>query len=470
MGPPNEEGQLAIFSHIAFAHNASGKLVAASELFQLEPAEHTCVACGRALELHCARKGVAYFSHRELNECFGGAAEGLRAAAVQILRSEGGIAAPSLKALARKKRGRKESKAALPTDWQAWGGGEPHTHVDGVPVDFVAETLAGRLAIQIALQGEPDPSLRERLRGLPMPVLEVVLKKPAGIRTFADLRFAVVEGGENKRWLAHPALEMELTPLERQLGWEPSPVPLDGHPAARARLTVPAPSRRKAAMQDFAECTVFHQLPTYRKIEIIEARLGQKQANWPTATAISVRGGETFGCDVQVWEGDAFSHFVLNPKLPERVITSEAVLHWLASRYEMQPPFTNAEKVAVYDYLSELVHLGYLSSLGGQRYQVLRRLPAGTKDAAHWVPQATLSVSALRQASLHLQVPIPLPQVERLLDFFDNGHPAESVESFVVSLAYRLHTAPKVALELLLRTGVVARSEGRRGGPTGELF
>lgn len=459
-----------MFAHIAFARNASGTLVAASELFQLEPAEHTCVSCGGALELHYARKGAAYFSHRERDECFAGAAEGLRAAAIQLLSSEGGIASPSLKALARKKRGRKESKAAVPTDWQAWGSGEPHTHVEGVPVDFVAETLAGRLAIQIALQGEPDPSLRERLRELHIPVLEVVLKKPAGIRTFAELRIALVDGGENKRWLTHPALEMELTPLERKLGWEPSPVPLDGHQAVRARLTVPAPSRRKGALQDFAECTVFHQLPTHRKIEVLEARLGQKRANWPPATAIAVRGAETFGCDCQVWEADAFSHFVHNPKLPGRVITSETVLHWLASRYEVQPPFTNAEKVAVYDYLSELVELGYLSSLGGQRYQVLRRLPAGTKDSAQWAPHAMLTVSALRQASLSLHLPIPLTQVERLLELFDDGHPAESVESFVVALAYRLHTAPKVALELLLRTGVVARADGHRGAETGELF
>lgn len=459
-----------MFAHIAFARNASGRLVAAAELFQLEPAEHTCVACGGALELHYARKGVAYFVHRERPECFAGAAEGLRAAAVQLLHSEGGIASPSLKALARQKRGRKESKAPVPTDWQAWGSGDPHTLVDGVPVDFVAETLAGRLAIHVALQGEPAPSSRERLRDLPIPVLEVVLKKPAGLRTFAALRSVLVESGENKRWLAHPALAMELTPLERRLGWEPSPVPLEGHPAARARLTVPAPSRRKAALQDFAECTVYHQLPTHRKIEVLESRLGQKQANWPAATAIAVRGAETFGCDVQVWEADAFSHFVHNPKLHERVITSETVLHWLASRYEMQPPFTNAEKVAVYDYLSELVHLGYLSSLGGQRYQVLKRLSAGAKDSATWVPHAALSVSALRQASLHLQLQIPLTQVERLLDLFDDGHPAESVESFVSALAYRLHTTPKVALEFLLRTGVVVRSGGHRGDQSGELF
>lgn len=465
---------MSVFAHIAFARcSSTGALVAASELFQMEQAEHVCVACGGLLSLHYARKGVAHFQHQTRSDCLFGAGEGLRAAAVALIAREKTICTPSLRALARKQPRTKAAKAAakpIPVEHEVWSEGWPNIDCDGVRLDYLAETLAGKLGVHISLQGEPARSIREQMRDLPFPVLEVVLRKPDTLRTFAALHAAVIDGAENKRWLSHPALEMELTPLERQLGWAPSPVPLDGAPAARARLTVKVPPRGKAVLEDFAENDVFRQLPTHRKIEVLERRMGRKQANWPAAADFSVTGGASFGVDVQIWQVDVFTRFVSSPKLRERRFNTDQVAAYLAGRYEVTPPFPNADRVAIYKYMVELVQLGYLADLRAQRYEVLRVTPARAKGKLIWQDRAQLAVSTLRHEAAVAGLRLPLDEFQRLLEAFDECHPAESVESFVAGLAYRLHAPPVAIVSFLKNAGLAILAEDARHDTTGELF
>ncbi|KWU26362.1 hypothetical protein [Burkholderia cenocepacia] len=461
---------MSVFAHIAFARRReTGAVVAASELFQLEPEEYLCVACGEAVSLHYGRKGLVHFEHNARRDCAFGAAEGLRAAAIALIAREKTLCTPSLKDLARKKVRAKAAKPPL-VGQEVWAEGEANARLEGVLFDYLAETLAGRLGVHVALQGEPSRSARAQLGDMPFPVLEIVLRKPETLRTFALLRAAVVEGVENKRWLSHPALEVEMTPLERQLGWEPSPVLLDGAPASRARLAVKVQPRGKAVLEDFADCDVFRQLPTHRKIEMLERRLAKKQVNWPAAVDVAVTGGDAFGVSQQVWQADVFSKFVHNAGPRQRRFTSDQVSAWLSRRYDVEPPFPNADRVAIYRYMLELVRLGFLADLRAQRYEVLRAPSPGAKGALVWVEHPHLSVSTLRCEAAAANLRLPLDQVERLLDAFDDVHPAEPVDSFVTGLAWRLNAPPATIIGFLRAAGVVLLAEEQRHSPAGDLF
>jgi hypothetical protein len=459
---------MALYAHIAFARSESGELVAAQELFQLAPALFTCVACKASVELRFARKGHPFFAHADGKDCPLGAHYAVRAAAIQLLQRIRSIQTPSLKHLARQNpRGKKGS---IPPVSEEWDTGIPDATVEGLTVDFLAETLAGRLGIQVSLPGLTDPGRRERLRGLAFPVLEIALSKPTAIQSFADLKTAVIESVDNKSWLSHPALEPELTPLERQLGWEAEPVPLDGAAAIRARTSVAlTPAQRKGAA-DIAECAIFRQLPVTRKIESLERRIGAPQAKWPDTMDIPVKGDKAFGVDHQLWQADTFDKFVRNAGLrhQSRTFSSAQVLHWLSRRYELQPPFPNAEKVSIYYYLEALTSKGFLRVIKGQTYHVITAVSTRRGATLQWVPFATLSVSTLVTASKDCGLRFPLEEVERMLESFDEGHPAEDVDTFVATLAFKLRAPPRSVLDFLRRARLIlTENESQPSSDTG---
>jgi hypothetical protein len=459
---------MALYAHIAFAQSESGELIAAQELFQLTPAGFTCVACKNPVELRFARKGQPFFSHTDGKDCPLGAHHAIRAAAIQLLERTRSIQTPSLKHLARQTP--RAKKTDIPAVSEEWDTGIPNAVVDGLTVDFIAETLAGRLGIQVSLPGLTDPGRRERLRGLGFPVLEVALAKPTAIQSFADLRAAVIESVDNKRWLSHPALEPELTPLERQLGWEAEPVPLEGSPAFRARTSVAlTPAQRKGAA-DIAECAIFRQLPVTRKIESLERRIGAPQAKWPDVVDITVKGDKSFGVDHQLWQADTFDKFVRNAGLrhQSRTFSSAQVLHWLSQRYELQPPFPNAEKVSIYYYLEALASKGFLRVIKGQIYHVISAASTRRGATPQWVPFARLSVSTLVSASKDCGLRFPLEEVERMLESFDEGHPAEDVDTFVATLAFKLRAPPRSVLDFLRRARLIlTENESQPSSDTG---
>lgn len=459
---------MAVFAHIAFARNASGNLVDAHEEFPLVAGQYVCVGCGGALDLHYARKGAVHFAHNAQPDCELGPQQAVHAAALEVLRRSGIIYTPALTPA--RKRSAKSKKAPsnhvakkLGPPQEQWdpADAEANVVVDGVALDFVAETLAGRLGVQISVLGLEQPFALDGTQNLTFPVLQIRLAKPTSFTTFQKVKEAVVDDVENKRWLAHPVRNIASapTPLERRLGWDAAPVPLDGSPSTAARLSVVVPGRDKKADAEIAESNVYRQLPISRKYELIERRMGSTQFAWPPAVHVEVRGGHSFGFDESLWEADTFSRFVQAPGAKNRVFTLQNVLHFLASRYELTPPFTNAESVAIWDYLDELCASGFLVHLGRQRFKPLQGLPAGAKGQATWLMNATLRPRVLREEAYASGLRLSDAQSQNLLDLFNgDGRPSKSVEHFVQVMAQRVKQPLSVVLNFLVRIGVVVRA------------
>src|SRR5262249_46077593 len=72
-----------------------------------------------------------------------------------------------------------------------------------------------------------------------------------------------------------------------------------------------------------------------------------------------------------------------------------------------------------------------------------------------WNPQGCLTVSALRVCSERVRLDIPVNQVQRLLEYFEDGHPALPVVAVVQDLMVRLHAPARTIVSLLREAGLI---------------
>jgi hypothetical protein len=149
---------MASGSHMAFARNRAGQVVAANDLPSVGPAIFHCAACGSKVTLCHQNASQAYFRHARPVACEQGALRALHAAALQLLAESRFVAAPALT-----QHGNGHGKRRM---IEEWGEASVCTQVDGIPVDLFAETLAGSLIIQIAVKSLCNATTRSTIRAL----------------------------------------------------------------------------------------------------------------------------------------------------------------------------------------------------------------------------------------------------------------------------------------------------------------
>jgi len=434
---------MASSSPMAFAINAAGQVVAASDLPSLGPAVFHCAGCGGEVTLCSPSASRAYFRHARPARCEHGALRALHAAALQLLVNSRFVEAPPL---TQNVNGQGKRRML-----EEWGSDVSlRIQVDGVAVDLYAETLAGPLIIQIAIRSLYDPTTRPSVKALGYAALEISIPKPTAITTIRKLREIVLRGVTNKVWLCHPAIAScetkarnERRPVEMALFGEVE------KPPAKLSMPVAAPW---VSVGELASDAAYRNISTADKIRVLERQLGSPCDRWPDAVNIDVVGKESFGCDSRIWQADVFGKFVL-PAIQHGSNTRDfpmlAVLGWLYMRYVTTPTFENAEKVAVHRYLRELTTQGYLMDLPDQQFRVLPGPQPDGLSTLQWNPEACLSVSALRVCSERVRLDIPANQVQRLLEYFEDGHPAVPVLAFVQDLMVRLRAPARTIVALL---------------------
>ncbi|MEM5331362.1 hypothetical protein VSR34_33025 [Paraburkholderia sp. JHI2823] len=207
---PIPKGHLMALSlHMAFARNAAGQVVAASDLPSIGQAGFLCVGCGGELTLYRPNNSQASFKHARPVACELGALRALHAAALQLLVESRFVETPPLTPSGNRDGGRRMI--------EEWGGEvSVCTRVDGVPVDLYAETLAGPLIIQVAIKPLYDATTRPIVRALGYAALEISIPQPDEVLSVGDLREVVLHGLKNKIWLWHPATGNRLAQPERR--------------------------------------------------------------------------------------------------------------------------------------------------------------------------------------------------------------------------------------------------------------
>ncbi|SDR61920.1 hypothetical protein [Paraburkholderia tuberum] len=440
---------MAFSSHMAFARNRAGQLVAANDLPSVGPAIFYCAGCGGEVTLCRQDASQADFRHVRPAACELGAQRALHAAAVQLLAESRFVVAPALT-----QKGTGHCKRHM---IEEWGLASVRTTVDGIPVDFFAETLAGPMIIQIAIKSLYNASTRSTIRALGYAALEISIPKPGEVLGIGDLREVVLHGLTNKVWLWHPAIgnrERHAQPKRR-----PAEVALLFGEVEKpaAKLSVPVAVTPWVQAGGLAADAAYRQLPVAEKIRALEQQLGEPCARWPDAVDVDVTGKGSFCVDPRVWQADIFGKFVRPAAegASTRDFTMLTVLGWLDMRYRIVPAFEDAEKVAVHQYLLALTAQGYLAELPDQQFRVVPEPRPNGLSTLRWNPDARLSVSGLRVCSERVRLEIPVNQVQRLLEYFEDGHPAVSVATFVQDLMLRLHAPERTVVALLREADLV---------------
>ncbi|MBC8737062.1 hypothetical protein F6X40_09600 [Paraburkholderia sp. UCT31] len=454
---------MATAAHIRFAKDESGRITAANDTFAVTRSAFHCLACNEPLVLRRGRGNAGpYFIHAQAAECRLGPQLALRAAALTVLTDSRFIKTPSLP---RVSAGASQRRPPTGCALEQWAVSVADHVVEQVPVDFVAETLAGQLIIQISIPGLLDTQIRDKIRALELPALEVVLAKPATIHGMADLKELLLHSITNKRWLFHPAMSDGRALLEKKLNW-PAPQRTAALRQTAASATKHIGPSTWSPAHVFADNALYCQLVLGDKIEYLEAKMGMRCDRWPDYVDVSVKGERSFGCDRRVWQADVFSRFVLRTE----AFTAAMVVDWLAERYPGERPFPNSDKVAVYYYLQELVDREFIAQGRAQAYRVTHQNPLDTLASFAWNSTCRLSASQLRSLSARAGLRIPIDFVQELLDSFNDVHPAGTVESFVKMLAYRLHAPPRCVLTLLCDAQLVVENRNVQTVAQASLF
>ncbi|SIT52225.1 hypothetical protein BN2476_2190001 [Paraburkholderia piptadeniae] len=267
----------------------------------------------------------------------------------------------------------------------------------------------------------------------------------------------MLRGLTNKIWLWHPAIsnrtlhvQPERRPVEMALFGEVEKAPM--------KLSIPVPVTPWVDAGWLATDAAYRQMSVTDKIRFLERQLGLPCDRWPDAVDIDVVGKASFGRDPRIWQADVFGKFV-RPGTQRgtscRDFSMLTVLRWLDMRYTVAPTFEDAEKVAVRQYLRELTAQGYLMELPDQHFRVLPAPHPEGLSRLRWNPQGRLTVSALRVCSERVRLDIPANQVQRLLEYFEDGHPALPVVAFVQDLMVRLHAPARTIVALLREAGLI---------------
>lgn len=436
---------MALGSHMAFARNSAGQVVAASDLPSVGPEIFKCAGCDSEVRLSRPPRSHAYFRHVGSEACELGALRAVHAAAVDLLLESRFVEAPPLTL-----NGNGHNKRRMIEEW----GSEASacTNVDGARVDFFAETLAGPLIIQIAVKSLYDATTRPGVRALRYAALEISIPKPEAIRSLGDLRDVVLRGITNKIWLWHPAIGNRAhKPLPERRHAEMALLFGEVEKPA-AKLSMPVAATPWVDAGGLATDAVYRQIPVAEKIRLVERQLGEPCDRWPDVVNIDVAGKDSFGVDPRLWQADLFGRFVHPASQGGTVPDFSALtaLGWLYLRYTISPVFEDAEKVAVHQYLRALTAQGYLMDLPGDHFRALAEPHPHELATLRWNPDACLTVSALRVCSERVRLEIPASQVQRLLEYFDEGRPGLPVSVFVQDLMFRLH-APARSIIALLR-------------------
>jgi hypothetical protein len=334
-----------------------------------------------------------------------------------------------------------------------WATSASDVTVAQVPVDFLADTQIGQLALRLSIPGLGASESTGTVPLPEVPLLQVNLPAPELVHGFADLRQALLHDVATKSWLAPPAVK---TPSEVANLEVPSAVEESGDSAESSGSR---PWHRAIA---FADSAIYRQLTPSQQLEVLERLMDLPRQTWPPEVDIELDNEDVFGIDRRIWQADVFARFIhaATPRARDSDFSADSVLRWVEARYPTTPSFPGAALFAVKTYLSELIArglLGYRDIRAGM-YVVLRRA-TDEQEPLIWAMHPSLSASQLRVLANQVGMHIPVGMVQVLLDSFDNSHPVGTVSEFVSTISRLLYAPPRLVKALLLDAGLVLEVE-----------
>lgn len=349
-----------------------GRLFAAGDVANGLSCGCLCPGCGAKLIAKHPKEKLSHFAHYAEEACSTGYETALHLAAKQALLQRRELYVPSIAARQWLHDGgtglAAEAIKIIPPKLVALDSVEAESRdYEGVIPDIVATHKGKLLFIEVAVTHFVDSAKREKLRRIGVPTLEIDLSSCRELPTLDEIEDLVVRENANRVWLVNPREHA----LQRQVDAE-----------AQRRLEERVIRKAKSKLLMWSEHERYMKLPDDEKLRIEVAGTGLPFTDVSPYIGKRVRGARSFGVKPAVWQAAFFRMYVCDEKT--WCFDVNDVTHWLANHLTLTPPFPNAEKVAVWDYLVHLAERGLLKRYGGQVFAVIEDKAAS--DAPETVP------------------------------------------------------------------------------------
>lgn len=329
-----------------------------------------CPGCGAKLIAKHPKAKLAHFAHYAEEACSTGYETALHLAAKQALWQRRELYVPSIAARQWLHDGGTgldaEAVKIIPAKLVTLDSVEEEGRdYEGVIPDIVATHKGKLLFVEIAVTHFVDSTKLERLRRIGVPTLEIDLSRCPELPSLDEIEDLVVRESTNRVWLVNPRENS----LKRQAEAE-----------AQRRLEERVIRKVKSGLLMWSEHERYMKLPDDEKLRIEVGGTGLSFTDVSPYIGRQVRGGRSFGVKPEVWQAAFFRMYVCDEKT--WCFDVSEVTHWLGNHLALTPPFPNAEKVAVWDYLTHLVEIGLLKRVARQTFVVIEdKAPSGAPKA-----------------------------------------------------------------------------------------
>jgi len=337
-----------------------GLLLAPSEVPNGLACGCSCPGCGAQLIAKHPREKIAHFAHHSTEACLAGYETALHLAAKKVLLQRREVVVPGISAqssLYDRETGAEVtvSKTIASKNVTLDSVEEESREFEGIVPDIIATFNGKLLFIEIAVTHFVDDAKLEKLQQIGIPAFEIDLSYGPELPTLAEIEQIVIRETINRNWLFNPRKEA----LQRVVD-EKAQQDL----AERVARTLES----RALLQEQHE--LYLKLPDKEKLRIEVASTGLPFSALRSFVGKQVRGARSFGVSSHVWQ-TALYHRFIHGKQGHNVDVEE-VCSWLSKHLTLCPPFPNAEKVAVWDFLTSLATLGMLRRDRGQTFYVYK--------------------------------------------------------------------------------------------------
>ncbi len=239
--------------------------------------------------------------------------------------------------------------------------------------DIVAIESGNEILIEIAVTHFVDEAKQELIRKRGSRTIEIDASSLRGNLNFSALEALLFGEPRKSTWLYHPEIESayqecltneianrQQEELAKQLG-------------KLAKET----SDEEARQDRQRKLTLYRNLPPAVKLEKNMKAVGIDNALVNKLTS-AVRGEQSFLVSREVWQTSVIAYisnetkkWQYNKKVYLAYFYAPALISWLEEAFEIRPVFSNAHKVAVWEYLKYLEELTLVRHLRRQEFEVM---------------------------------------------------------------------------------------------------
>lgn len=346
-----------------------------------------CPSCKNPLQAKNALKNhkIPHFAHAPGKNCIHGRESAVHFAAKQLIEEHRKLYIPDrivkIYVVDEMEIEHSPQKTLIPAGLKYFSKVRLEQNISDFRPDLVATTVNGNdLLIEIAVTHFVGDNKQKKIENHGTAAIQIDASKIPALN-FEVLAKLLFEPSPHTEWLFHPrdeptksALREQLTPILEAAKIEAQKLAeLVRREFEKRQRDKVLEVQRQAEIKEKKRRKIaeFKAMSIDEKLAFSLGCLKMDESMIPVFLDYKVRGECSFGVPRRVWQLSIFGAFVQQQAGFEKsAFKLDKVLEWLLLRFEITRSFPNSEKVAVWDFLSNLSDLCVLRSTGRQWFEI----------------------------------------------------------------------------------------------------